>query len=399
MKDKNRILKILMPTALVLALLATVCGLTACSTTAPEQNPPAAAPEQSSEAQVTEDGVYFNESFDRENMQTIRHTPYVIEGNGNVIYEKTNGLGVILTDELTQARMADDARVGLFISEQMIGATYATDAAVASLPTDAEYEAMPEAEQQAIFDQYNRQTIYLFGVMKIDTNNEKDVAFFDDMMEKYQHADMFYNDGIYTYYFAYSDDLSNFEVSEPESPVLTSYIDSLGTIRDSICLFTPQEREEPETSAASFEGTLSDFSTVLMTGESADATIFADYDVTMVNLWATWCSPCVAELPELQKLYAQLPENVNLVSICSDASSETELAQKMIDDLGLTFTTLMDSDSLNENFISHCSAFPTTVFVDSEGNLVGQIFVGVPNGDVVVEYSALIDTALQSVAE
>jgi thiol-disulfide isomerase/thioredoxin len=193
--------------------------------------------------------------------------------------------------------------------------------------------------------------------------------------------------------------MSNVEISDSDKPALTAYINSLETIKESICLFTPEERVEPDTNAESFEGTLNGFSTVTMSGESVDASIFADYDVTMVNLWATWCSPCVGELPELQELYAQLPENVNMISICSDASSETELAQQMIDELGLEFTTLMDSESLLEGFISYCSSYPTTVFVDSEGNPVGQLMVGVPKGDVKAAYAALIDFALQSAAQ
>jgi hypothetical protein len=71
----------------------------------------------------------------------------------------------------------------------------------------------------------------------------------------------------------------------------------------------------------------------------------------------------------------------------------------MIDELGLEFTTLMDSESLLEGFISYCSSYPTTVFVDSEGNPVGQLMVGVPKGDVKAAYAALIDFALQSAAQ
>jgi thiol-disulfide isomerase/thioredoxin len=373
-------------------MLIAVSGLAACSGSNDPQTP-------GTETQTADNGVYFNQAFDRENMKTIRQEPYVIEGNDNIVYEKTLGLGIELTKELTAERNAEDSRLGLFITPQMIGATYLTDAAIAAMPSDETLETMTEEEIDQIYNDINHKTVYLFAVLKINGNSEEDAAYFDKMMEKYQKADVFYTADGYTYYFAYSDDMSGFEISDSEQPALAAYIDSLGTINDDICLFTPEERVEPDTSAENFEGTLKDFSTVSMTGEAVDASIFADYDITMVNLWATWCSACVEEMPELQELYTQLPENINLISICSDAASETELAQKMIDELGIEFTTLMDSESLLEGFIDYCSAYPTTVFVDSQGNIVGELVVGVPNGNVIAMYSAMMDVALQCAAQ
>lgn len=108
--------------------------------------------------------------------------------------------------------------------------------------------------------------------------------------------------------------------------------------------------------------------------------IFSGYDLTMVNIWATWCGYCVQEMPELAKLKDMLPENVNLISLCDDASTETELAQEILKLTGATnFPTLMVTDEMIPQLLMHVYAFPTTCFLDSEGKLVGQPITGVPS--------------------
>ena len=127
--------------------------------------------------------------------------------------------------------------------------------------------------------------------------------------------------------------------------------------------------------------------------------MIADYDITMVNIWATWCGFCVKELPDIQKLYEKLPENVNSISICTDASTETELAQSMIDDSGIKYETLIGNDELEEKLTQYCDAMPVTVFVDSNGNIVGDAQTGLPGEDVVKGYSELIDQALNEIGK
>ena len=64
------------------------------------------------------------------------------------------------------------------------------------------------------------------------------------------------------------------------------------------------QTQPTETTADAAEGILSSFSTQTLTGESADSTILTGHPVTMVNVWATFCGPCIQEMPDLAALAA-----------------------------------------------------------------------------------------------
>ena len=125
---------------------------------------------------------------------------------------------------------------------------------------------------------------------------------------------------------------------------------------------------------------LTSFNTYDMQAQPVDESIFSGYDLTVVNVWATWCGYCVQEMPELAKLKDMLPENVNLITICDDATTETELAYSILQQTGATnFQTLMGTQEIYDQFLYQVYAFPTTYFLDSPGNPVGEPIVGVPD--------------------
>ena len=149
------------------------------------------------------------------------------------------------------------------------------------------------------------------------------------------------------------------------------------------------------TALAEWSG-LTSFSTYDMQLQPVTEEIFAPYDLTMVNIWATWCGYCVREMPELAKLKDMLPENVNLITICDDATTETELAYNILQQTGATnFQTLMGTQEIYDQFLYQVYAFPTTYFLDSEGNPVGEPIVGVPSlEDTANTYYGVIQEVL-----
>lgn len=152
-------------------------------------------------------------------------------------------------------------------------------------------------------------------------------------------------------------------------------------------------------SETSNEPTLTNFKAYDIEGNEVSENIFSDYDLTMVNIWATWCTFCISEMPEIGELYAELPDNVNIITICDDASDDLDLTKKILSESNAEFTTLQGNDTLRTNIIGYVKGFPTTVFVDSTGKLVGKTQVGAPaaEGKIAQAYLSLINENLDLV--
>ena len=146
---------------------------------------------------------------------------------------------------------------------------------------------------------------------------------------------------------------------------------------------------------------LTSFSTYDMQAQPVTEEIFSGYDLTMVNIWATWCGYCVREMPELAKLKDMLPENVNLITICDDASVETELAYSILQQTGATnFQTLIGTQEIYNQFVYQTDVVPSTFFLDSEGNPVGEPLMGVPDlEDAAGAYYGVIQEVLAMLEE
>ena len=79
----------------------------------------------------------------------------------------------------------------------------------------------------------------------------------------------------------------------------------------------PQDTSD-STEAA--EGTnVGKFETTGVDGKTYTQDIFSKYDLTMVNIFTTWCSPCVNEIPDLEKLYQEMKDKgVGVVGVTLD---------------------------------------------------------------------------------
>nr|WP_281420486.1 TlpA disulfide reductase family protein [Tissierella simiarum] len=124
---------------------------------------------------------------------------------------------------------------------------------------------------------------------------------------------------------------------------------------------------------------LTGFDTVSITGEKVTSDYFKDYKITMINLWTTNCSPCIAEMPDIAKLYDNRPKDSNIISICVDTVDDkdaVEFATKVMSDADAKFLTLIPDAVLQKALTDRANLFPTTIFVDSNGKIVGQPHFG-----------------------
>ena len=154
---------------------------------------------------------------------------------------------------------------------------------------------------------------------------------------------------------------------------------------------------EPEAASAGADtGTV--FETADLDGNAVDSgELFRSHTLTAVNLWGTFCGPCIREMPELEALSHRLEEkNCAIVGVVIDAdgannSAIIASAKEIIADTGVTYLNLLPWDGINSVFPAQF--VPTTYFVDSEGNVVGEPAVGARGAD---EYEALIDAVLET---
>ncbi|NJO81746.1 MAG: TlpA family protein disulfide reductase [Blastochloris sp.] len=99
--------------------------------------------------------------------------------------------------------------------------------------------------------------------------------------------------------------------------------------------------------------------------------------VVIVNLWASWCGPCRAEMPALQALYrAEQARGLEIFAVNSTMQDSPQAAQAFVAEHGLTFPILLDTEGVvGEDY--RLRSLPSTFIVDRQG-IIQAIFFGGP---------------------
>lgn len=153
---------------------------------------------------------------------------------------------------------------------------------------------------------------------------------------------------------------------------------------------TPEQGQETtvEFSFPKEEGSadgLTNFKTLDIYGATVTPDVFAAADLTMVNIWGTFCSPCLDEMPYLAEIDADYADKgfqiVGLVVDVqkNDGTVNEDMAAKarsIAEDTGADYPHLIPSPLLYGGILKDVQYIPYTVFVDSSGKLVGEAYVG-----------------------
>ena len=136
-------------------------------------------------------------------------------------------------------------------------------------------------------------------------------------------------------------------------------------------------------------------------GNDVDSSIFANNAVTVINFWFNGCSPCVNELGDLSELNDSLKERGGeLIGVNVEAFDGNEKiieeAKSLLAAKNATYRNIyFDSDSEAAQYAAQIMAFPTTVFVDRQGNIVGEPIVGAINSEATMkEVNTRIDNII-----
>ena len=124
------------------------------------------------------------------------------------------------------------------------------------------------------------------------------------------------------------------------------------------------------------EGDLLKFTTKDLDGNEINSEdLFRGHELTMLNVWATWCGPCKRELPDLGKMAKDFEaKNCQIVGLCLDGDEEGETAKKLLKEAGVEYLNIIAPENMMD--VLPVVNIPTTYFLNSEGCVVGEPIVG-----------------------
>lgn len=141
-------------------------------------------------------------------------------------------------------------------------------------------------------------------------------------------------------------------------------------------------------SPATGSGSAPDFTVLDAEGNEVRLSDFAGKPV-VINFWATWCGYCVQEMPDFDKAAAENPDVVFLMVNATDGVRETvDKAKDFVADKGYSFDVYFDTQRQAVTAYN-LRAYPTTVFVDANGDVVLQK-TGVISYETLIEGIGLI---------
>ncbi len=114
-------------------------------------------------------------------------------------------------------------------------------------------------------------------------------------------------------------------------------------------------------------------------GNTVTESVFTESGLTMVNVWATYCNPCLSEMPGLGEIAGEYdPVQFQVIGIVSDvqegADEEmTEYASDLVSQTGADYPHLLLNESLYMSLLRDVSAVPTTFFVDENGEVLDTV--------------------------
>lgn len=213
----------------------------------------------------------------------------------------------------------------------------------------------------------------LFTVIALDGGRgEADLReLLGDIGEKEGSVTELLSDGEYTFFWV-EDEVMSGPLEGEAGEMYQEIRDEVMAKKEYIAFGTPKGYSTMD------KGDTAVFQTVDMEGNEVDsAELFAEHKITMVNVWTSWCPPCKAELPDLEKINAEFAEKGGaVVGVLYDSAEEGAIdsAKDTIEETGVTYRMLLAPEDAEDVF--PVEAYPTTWFFDETGEVVGGPVVG-----------------------
>lgn len=143
---------------------------------------------------------------------------------------------------------------------------------------------------------------------------------------------------------------------------------------------TSSEEDTGTESETSEKVLATDFEVTLVTGEKVKLSDYRGKKV-LLNFWATWCGPCVKEMPAFQRLYEDYPDDFVILAVnCGDSASDVK---DFVDENSYTFNIAID-ESLEASSLYPTSSIPLTLIIDEDGYVIYGAY-GASDADTMYE--------------
>lgn len=144
------------------------------------------------------------------------------------------------------------------------------------------------------------------------------------------------------------------------------------------------------------------FSSVDLEGNKISSDLYSDNKITMINIWGTFCGPCIREMPDLAKLSEEnTSKGVEIIGIPIDIVDDwgkvdprlKSDALMIIQKTGVKYRNIVPTIDMFQTMLRGIQAVPTTIFVDKNGNQIGNAYLGSRSQK---DWQKIIDKLLES---
>lgn len=113
-------------------------------------------------------------------------------------------------------------------------------------------------------------------------------------------------------------------------------------------------------------------------GKEIDDSVFKGKKLTMVNIWGTFCRPCIGEMPDLQQISEDYKDkDLQVIGMVCDIEDKDDaemidMAKSIVKDTGVKYQNIVPSDSLNTAFLDSVMLVPITIFLNENGEQIAS---------------------------
>ena len=252
---------------------------------------------------------------------------------------------------------------------------YCTEVNYLAMPYDAVEELDPNSEED--MQRYFNSMASLFVIFSLgpgktvgDLCSYLDSAFGQEgVIDTSRLTQIAEVDG-YTFYL-YQDPLYQDTSSFPDPEYEAEYEELLSRTDEILEL---SDFSRPRDHFENMTGSGLDFVTTDLDGNMISSKdLFAQHEVTLLNVWASWCGPCQDELPELEAINNRIAaDDCAVVGLLYDGDEDeaVEAARQVLQASGVTYLVIRPPENVDEIFNIQC--YPTTFYISRDGKFLGE---------------------------